>query len=348
MKRILSLLLAFAIMLSLASCSQEVFKEKLGGIHTPSGDLYPEDFLTFDGQSISFSEFRYFYLNYRDMYLAENKDHFLSEENEKALKEEVLQCLLDQWAVRFLAKENHVKLTLKEKKQVKEEVQNTVASYENEEAFEKELATSYASRSYYQSMLEYSSLYFKLFDKLYGEDGKEAFSDEEFYEYFEANYLAVQQIFIPFEEGEKKDSCEKTLAHADSVYQKAKNGENFWSLVETYGKDENMLSYPDGYYFTEGQAEDILYKASKELEIGGISKPVVSSSGVYIIRRMELRKIRMDENRHNALFGYSDSYDEFHSGAYDALFHEMYRQKASEIHIEYSEYWDLVSTKTVY
>ena len=49
---------------------------------------------------------------------------------------------------------------------------------------------------------------------------------------------------------------------------------------EKFGKDENMLDYPDGYYFTKGQAEDALYQASQALEIGGISEPIAAESGL--------------------------------------------------------------------
>ena len=104
MQRTLSIFCALLLLVSLVGCGSGSAAEKLGGLHTDSGDVYPEEFLTFDNEEVSFDEFRYYYLNYRDMYLEEDPDYFSREGAEKALKEEVLQCLLDSWAVRFLAK----------------------------------------------------------------------------------------------------------------------------------------------------------------------------------------------------------------------------------------------------
>ncbi len=349
MKRLSTFLLCMIILFTLSSCSTQAKEsEKLGGMHTDQGDLYPENFLKFDGKTVSFNEFRYYYLNYRDMYLKEDGDYFSTQEREDDLKAEVLQCLLDDWAVKFLANEKHIKLTSEEKKAVQNDIESTMAVYGDKEAFLKDLHSSYMSLDHYESKMEYSSLYLKLFDSLFREDGKEAFTDEEFYAYYKENYLAVQQIFLKFVSGEKKDHCPETLAKAKSIYEEATQGADFWLLVETYGEDTNMLSYPDGYYFTQGEAEDELYEASKALDIGQVGEAVVTESGVYIIKRMELKKLRMDENRETALFGYWDTMNEWHAGAYDQVFFDLYRSRADKIKVEYSQFWDQISTKTVY
>jgi hypothetical protein len=211
-----------------------------------------------------------------------------------------------------------------------------------------ELKKSGLSLPLYREMLTYSSLYLKVFDKLYRDGGKEAFTDEEFYDWFREHYLAVQQIYLPFAEGESEKSCEQTRRTANSILEQAKGGADFWTLIEQHGKDETMLSYPDGYYFTEGQAETALYEASKALAIGEISEPVVTVSGIYLIKRMELRTLRMEENRETALFGYRDSADVWHGGAYDDAFYELYRARAKAISIRYSDAWDKISTATVF
>ncbi len=348
MKKILSLILALCLLTSLSACGKEtVVEEKLGGILQNGQALYPEEFLRFDSVKVSFTEFRYFYLNYKNMYLEEDPDHFQSEENEEALKKEVLQYLLDQYAVRFLAKENGIRLSSEDKKAIEAEMESTKTSYESEAAFEEELAKSYLSLSSYRAMLEYSSLYLKLFEHLYGENGKKQFSQEEFKAYFEENYLAVQQIYLPFGKDETKDACEATRNEAASIRSRWESGEDFWELVKKHGKDDNMLDYPDGYYITEGQAEEVLYEASKALEIGQVSQPVIGASGVYLIRRMELKELRMEENRQTALYGYYDTYNEHHPGAYDDAFYKLYREKAEKISVEYGPLWEQVSTETV-
>jgi len=349
MKRSIALLLAMVLTLSLLACAkEEEVVEKLGGIHTDSGDIYPESFLTFDKQKITFDEFRYFYLNYRDMHLEEDPSYFEKEGAEAALKNEVLGYLRDNWALRFLAKENKVTLNREEKEAIKADMEEAASVFGSKDAFISDLHASYMSQNYYEDMMEYASLSYKLFNKLFDEGGKEAYSDEEFYDFFRENYLSIQQIYLPFEEGENAENCPKTKAAAESIRREAEGGADFWSLVEKYGKDENMLSHPDGYYFTKGQAEDTLYEASKALKTDEISQPVVGQTGVYLIRRMELKKARMDENRDVALFGYRDTMDEWHPGEYDRVFQELIRKRAEKIKVSESEYWDMVSTKTVY
>ncbi len=349
MKRITSLVLCLLMVLTATACQKAQPREKIGGIRLESGEeVYPEPLLFFDSQEVLFDEFRYFYLNYKNLYLEENADYFKDGNNEKELKEEVLQCLLDRWAVLFLAKENRVRLSSDEKKAIELQIEETKAGYESEAVFLEELKKNGLSLSLYREMLTYSSLYLKVFDTLYRDGGKEAFTDEEFYAWFREHYLAVQQIYLPFVEGESENNCEQTKQTANSILEQAKNGTDFWTLVEQYGKDETMLSYPDGYYFTQGQAETELYEASKALAIGAVSDPVITSSGIYLIKRMELRTLRMEENRESALFGYRDSADVWHGGAYDDAFYELYRARAKAIQVQYSDAWDKISTASVF
>lgn len=349
MKRFFTLILTIAMILSLVACGKEDGpRPAAGGLHTDSGDLYPTEFLTFDGKDVEFDLFRYYYLNYKNMHLEEDAAYFDTEEAEEQLKNEIKDVLLDFYAIRFLAEEHKVQLNKDDRKSVEEDIEKTVEFYNGKEAFLAFLEDSFMTEDLYIYMMEYSAIYLKLFNKLYKDGGKMEWSDEEFYSYYEDNYLAAQQIFLPFEEGETKENHPKTLELANDLHARAAKGEDFWQLVEAYGKDENMLDYPDGYYFTEGQAEDALYQATASLEKGSISTPVAGETGLYIIRRMELKEIRMKENRETTLYGYTDSMNEWHAGAYDAEFQKYYQERADQIKIEKSAYWDQVSTKTVY
>ena len=81
---------------------------------------------------------------------------------------------------------------------------------------------------------------------------------------------------------------------------------------------------------------------------GEISKPVAGETGLYIIRRMEMKQLRMDENRETTLYGYNDTLGNWNAGAYDDEFQSLYKERAEKIKTDFGEYWDLVSTKTVY
>lgn len=349
MKRIFILILTLALLLSLVACGAEDGpRPAAGGIHSESGDVYPTDFLSFNGAEVEFDLFRYYYLNYKNMYLEEDPAYFETEGAEEQLKEEILDVMLDFYAIRFLAEEHNVRLNKDDRKSVDADIEKTVEFYNGKEAFLAFLEESYMTEELYVYMMEYSAIYLKLFNKLYKDGGKMEWSEEKFYDYYEKNYLAAQQIYLPFEEGETKENHPKTLELANGLYDRAAQGEDFWELVKAHGKDENMPDYPDGYYFTEGQAEDALYQATAALEKGAISKPVVGETGLYIIRRMELKELRMNENRETTLYGYTDSMNEWHAGAYDTEFQEYYKEKAETIQIEKSDFWNEVSTETVY
>ena len=350
MKRIVSLLLALIFLVSLPACAKEEVKprSKAGGIHTEKGDEYPVDFLFFNGRAIEFDEFRYYYLNLRDQYLSEDENYFETEGAEETLKEEALSVLKTAWGARLLAEKYKIKLQNKEKISVKKDIEKTIDSYSEKEEFIKELESSFMTMDLYEYMMEYSALYLKLFNTLYKDGGKFAWSDKEFYQYYEENYLAIQQIFIPYKSGEDKENHPNTLKEAEEICSQAKDGKDFWQLIEKHGKDENMLSYPDGYYFTKGQAEDVLYDAALSLKVGEISSPVAGETGLYILKRMELKKLRMDQNKETTLFGYTDSFGEFHAGAYDEEFQKKFQKTADQIKVEFGDAWDQISTKTVF
>lgn len=350
MKQILSLLLCLATMLSGVACSEEESgpRPEVGGLHAKEGDLYPTNFLTLDQTQVEFDLFRYYYLNYKNMYLSEDSEYFQKDGNEEKLKEEILDVLCDFYAIRFLAEENDVELDDGDEESIQADIDKTVEFYNGKEAFLGYLEESFMTEELYNYMMEYSALYLKLFNTLYKDDGEKEWSDEKYYDYYEKNYLAAQQIFIPFESGEDEESHPATQSKADEIYAKAKGGEDFWQLIETYGEDKNMLKYPDGYYFTEGQAEDVLYQATAALKKGEISQPVVGKTGLYIIRRMELKKLRMDENRETTLYGYTDSLNEWQSGVYDEEFQKLYEARAEKIKVKKGEHWKEISTETVY
>ncbi len=349
MKRIITLILALVFLFSLVSCKgEEGPRPAIGGLHTKDGDLYPAEFLTFDETKVEFDLFRYYYLNYKNMYLEENDAYFEAEGAEEQLKTEIMDVMLDFYAIRFLAEENNVRLNKTDRKSVNADIEKTVEFYNGKEEFLEFLEESFMTEELYVYMMEYSAIYLKLFNKLYKDGGKLEWSDEKFFTYYDQNYLAAQQIFLPFEEGETKENHPKTMELANGLYQRAVGGEDFWELVKAHGKDDNMLDYPDGYYFTKGQAEDALYEATAALKKGDVSKPVAGETGLYIIRRMEMKELRMKENRETTLYGYTDSMNEWHAGAYDAEFQEHYQARAKKIKIEKSDYWNEVSTKTVY
>ena len=118
MKRTVLLFISLLLFVSLLSCQGGealTVPEAQGGLHGANGDYYPEEFLTFNGETVTFAEFRCCYLNFKNKYLEEDPDYFSQSGREEALKTEALQYLLDTWSVRFMARDQKIGLDREEK-----------------------------------------------------------------------------------------------------------------------------------------------------------------------------------------------------------------------------------------
>ncbi|MBQ3865287.1 MAG: peptidylprolyl isomerase [Clostridia bacterium] len=333
--------------LFLTACGDGLDTEKLGGVRTDEGEVYPERVLTLEGEAVSFDEFRYYYLNYRDQYAADKKIPLGTDEGEEALKNEVLENLLIKRASLLLAAEKGVALTAAEEKEAKKAVADSLSLY-GKEALAESLHASYMSQQMYREMTLYAALYDKLYGTLYGEGGSEAWDDAAFLKYYKENYLAAQEIFLPYEKGETAGDCEKTRAAAEEIRAKVDAGEDFWKLVETYGEDPAMELEPDGYYFTKGEAEDVLYEAALALKENEVSLPVEAESGVYLIRRVAILEEKALRRKADVLSGYYDGAGEYHSGVYEEAFRQMLEEKAKSVSVEKDPIWDAIRSDTVF
>ncbi len=75
---------------------------------------------------------------------------------------------------------------------------------------------------------------------------------------------------------------------ADEITKRARDGEDFYSLVEEYGEDPGMVNNPEGYLFTYGTMVKEFEEASFALEVGEISDPVETPYGYHIIKKLPL------------------------------------------------------------
>jgi hypothetical protein len=104
---------------------------------------------------------------------------------------------------------------------------------------------------------------------------------------FNDEYMTVKHILFMFEDDGEGDDDTKTLAKANSAYDRAVAGENFEDLINELNEDSGE-DVESGYTFTEGTMVEEFYNASKELEIGEISKPVKTNYGYHVIKRYPL------------------------------------------------------------
>ncbi len=346
MKRIVALILCGVFVL-FAACGKTEEPEKLGGVRTAAGDVYPEAVATIEGETVGFDEFRYYYMNYRDLHLSEDENAFEKEGAEEALKDEALDGILKNRGARLLAEERGISLSDGEKKEVEEAIKQDLSLFGEDDLIQS-LHESYMSRQLYRESLSFQKLYQKLFDSYYGEGGTDVYDDEAFLRYYKTNYLAVQEIYLSYERGEKAGSCPQTRQSALAVVSRLETGEDFWKLVEEYGEDPGMELEPDGYYFTQGEAEEVLYQASLSLKENEVSEPIEAATGIYIIRRVPIRDEKALKRKTDVLNGYEDGAGVHHAGVYENLFLSLVEAKSQTLKVEKMPVWDEISTKSVY
>jgi len=103
--------------------------------------------------------------------------------------------------------------------------------------------------------------------------------------------LAQDMAELPEKEDENNvDPATKEEAKklADEITKRARDGEDFYSLVEAYGEDPGMYNNPEGYLFTYGAMVPEFEEASFKLKVGEISDPVETTYGYHIIKKLPL------------------------------------------------------------
>lgn len=125
------------------------------------------------------------------------------------------------------------------------------------------------------------------------DDEINAFYDENYDAYY-SSYRRAKHVLIltkNMETNEEYTEDKKAEAKkkADEIYKKAKNGENFDSLVSQYSEDPGSPTQPEGYTFTDGDMVQEFQDCVDSLAIGEIGF-VESSFGYHIIQRLEVDK----------------------------------------------------------
>ena len=96
---------------------------------------------------------------------------------------------------------------------------------------------------------------------------------------YKENYICAKHILVADE------------ALANELLEKAKNGEDFDSLIKEYGSDPGMENYPEGYIFTKGEMVEEFENAAFALKDGEVSEIVESPYGYHIIKKEPLPKM---------------------------------------------------------
>ncbi len=324
MKKLLAIILALCLALSLAACSASESVEGYEETPAPSAELsatakfdnafaaYDADavVMTVDGSEVTWGEFFYwcYYIcNYLETYMGTIDDYgTLSGLDETSTYADYVIASAEDMAVQYHAlevgtKEAGVVLSEDSQQSIQDLIESDIVSCCGEGATEEDLyeylAGVYVTPETYSYINTVSCLYTDGFDQLFGKMGADV-TDEDAMAFAEENgYITAKHILISNTDAEGAALDETALAAAGelaadiqaqiaAVADPTARVELFNELMAEYNSDTAENYYPAGYCFAEGEMVAEFYDAAAALEEYGVSDVVETDYGWHIILRM--------------------------------------------------------------
>lgn len=306
--------------------------------------------MTIDGEGVSLDTYRFYYLRTLAMMGgAESVIAMAGDQTEELytnLRDSAAHSLKLAKVYRDFAAEKGVTVS----EDLLKELDNSIAQAKEslgEEEFQKSLEAQYFStEEEYRSFMQDILLQQQVLIDVYG---------DEILNNVKENYVHVQHILIPFEtqeassesasastsasasgsESTASDDHSAELATAQEVLEKAKNGDDFATLMAEYSQDPGQPE--EGYTFTKGYMVQEFEDASYALKEGEISDIVETDYGYHIIKRLPIDEANIKEN----LLQYVDS-------NMDTILSTDLQPLMDKVKVEYGEYYDKIAPDTLY
>ncbi len=329
LKRIISLLLAASMgILCLSGCNSEKNEDSSAKLLVDGEEVSIPYLAKVGDDEISYDEFRYYFLFYKDQ-LEENVENVweTNEDAEQNLIDYSYQQTMANYAIRTWAEEYGLELNETESSSIDDSIQQSIDTAGSEEAFNEALDSQYLTADLYRQMLETQVLSSKLLDYLCENDFKSQYEEEAISE-IKSTFIRASHILVEEDQEEL----------AQELATRARNGEDFDSLIEEYGEDPGMEDNPDGYYFTEGEMVTEFYDAANALAEGEVSDPVKSDYGYHVIKRLPLEDSYIEENL-TELMGKTDTIQN--------AYHDFLTSKINSLDVEKQENFDKISIESV-
>ena len=321
---VLLILLTFSVLSSCADVIDNSNFKTDGYLLIDGEEVVPEYVMKIGDNSISFAEYRYYYLNEKAELDGGNEKVWEDyPEYLEKLEEYTRDTLVEIYSIRSLAKENDVE---PDYEKVADEIKTYKEGMSSSE-FNEGLVSYYLTEKLYEYILQGYELYSSLFDFYFGENGSLAMTDKEMLQYLEDNYYHAKHILIYPNTTMSDEDYEALL---NTVAEKAHSTDDFDALIKEYSNDSDMPEY--GYYFTADEMPEEFVSACNELEAGEISDIVKSSHGYHIIQ-----KLPIDSNDLSVL----------KDVVYNGIFNSIVEDRISSIDIEYAPEYEYISPYTV-
>lgn len=293
-------------------------------------------------------------------------------------KEDVIATIKQELVAQKLADENGLVLDDDDIAAVETQYQAAKANCASEEEYAEILKQGFLTDELYKKMLNRAQIYSKVMSTLFANDGVYATSGEEFLKLVQDKdeYAHEVHVMVPFyalldpdlsetdglsyddmtlnQKREVKSAAYQALddagresakaeakALADEVCKKARDGEDFYKLVDAYGWDIGLTDPNVGYYIQKdnigGYPQELLDEAFA-LDIGEISDEPVENPdyGYFIVMRTEPDMEYVEDN----LAAMINSHDQ-------PRIQEKFAETIDSMSVTYFSDWDKLTADSV-
>ena len=342
--RLLAFLLSLFLLFPLVSCANSSVKVESGYLLQNGEKTQPEWVVKLGDHTVSFAEYRHFYLNAK---VDVNVDFEKVPSAEAGLKKTVLSYLREAYAVELLAKEYAISLNEDEKAQIRKEAQDAKSEY-GSELYTEMLNNYFLTEELYEKNLFNNALYDKTFKYLTEETGTIHLTDAELEEYLNKNFFCYAQTYVDFRSGEGTNTHTATDAFVKEITDRLSAGDDFYAVAFAHSDDQTMIDYKNGYLAQKNSFDEEKLEVLDALSENEISEPLLQSDGYYIFKRMPIGEAVIAENRDYLLNGYENANGEHVNGIYENRFYDMVVEKANAVSPEFADCYEAISTKTLF
>ncbi len=305
----------------LVGCSQiqpiKGTKEEL----TPVGTVSDDAGVSYD---VLYEEFRYVTLLYKKSiaktYGYDNtsiwQDAAFAAEHEQELQTAVYANLRNNYAILQLCSFFEIDTDSDElNEQVQKDIEETVNAACNGSMSEyktwlaeNNLTDHYLRFLFANSFLE-SAVYYALADnRIYMEYNTQNLSAYKQYVLESGDYCRTLAIYLACdtvaEKAEKKETALEIARDLQSIVDQSDRFDRFKEYFGSSVNDDLQMTTTKGYYFTRGEMNEAYEQAAFALENYGISDPVETDSGYYVILRLPLEELYVEKNIETLLKNY--------------------------------------------
>lgn len=218
------------------------------------------------------------------------------------LKEKTVDEIKTATVIKELAAKYNLDLDDDDYNQIKKDKNKFIKSIGGRSKFNKLLKDNTTTELAYDKMAQTDMLYTKIVKKIYGEDKRKDLTDDELKDAsknYENSYFKIEQIILTTIDMDTRKSLSDTEINqkktlAKTIYEMAKNGDDFDKLIKKYSEDATDKEKPYYHYYKSGQLLQPIEEAILKLNDNEISEVIETDYAFHIVK-----KLKLDDSKYN-------------------------------------------------